>query len=139
MVRTPSFYCRGLWLNLCGANKTFTSHSVCVLSHFSHVLLFVTLWTLACQASLSLRFSRQEYWSGLPCPPPRDRPDPGTEPTSLTSPALAGRFFNTRATWEPPSHQLSTLPPRKNTKRSKGVRHRDLAYSHGLGCLGESY
>ena len=45
-------------------------------------------------------FSRQEYWSGLPCPPPGDLPNPGIEPVSLTSPALAGRFFTTSATWE---------------------------------------
>ena len=47
-------------------------------------------------------FSRQEYWSGLPCPPPRDLPHPGIEPVSLTSPALAGGFFTTCATWEAP-------------------------------------
>ena len=45
-------------------------------------------------------FSRQEYWSGLPCRPPGDLPDPGIEPTSLMSPALAVRFFTTNATWE---------------------------------------
>ena len=45
-------------------------------------------------------FSSQEYWSGLPCPPPRDLPDPGIKPASLTSPVLAGRFFTTSATWE---------------------------------------
>ena len=44
--------------------------SACMLSRFSHVQLFVTLWTAACQAALSRGFSRQEYWSGLPCPPP---------------------------------------------------------------------
>ena len=44
--------------------------------------------------------SRQEYWSGLPCPPPGDLPDPGIKPMSLRSPALAGRFFITSATWE---------------------------------------
>ena len=43
---------------------------------------------------------RQEYWSGFPCPPPGDLPDPGIEPVSLMSPALAGRFFTTSATWE---------------------------------------
>ena len=48
-----------------------------VLSHFNRVWLFVTLWTIACQAPLSMGFSRQEYWSGLLCPPPRDLPDPG--------------------------------------------------------------
>ena len=45
-------------------------------------------------------FSRQEYWSELPCPPPGDLPDPGTEPAFLMSPALAGVFFTTRVTWE---------------------------------------
>ena len=45
-------------------------------------------------------FSRQEYWSGMPCPPPGDLPNPGIEPTSLMSPALAGGFFTTSATWE---------------------------------------
>ena len=47
-----------------------------------------TLWTIACQPLLSMRFSRQEYWSGLPCPPPRDLPDSGIEPISLMSPAF---------------------------------------------------
>ena len=61
-----------------------------VLSHFSHVQLFATPGTLALQAPLSLGFSRQEYWSGLPCPPPGDLPDPGTEPSPLMSLALAG-------------------------------------------------
>ena len=71
-----------------------------MLSHFSQAQLFVTLWTVACQAPLSMGFSRQEYWSGLPCPPPGDLPDPGIKPTSLMSPALTGRFFTTSATWE---------------------------------------
>ena len=53
---------------------------VCVLSHFSCVRLFVTLWTAAHQAPLSVEFSRQEYWSGLPCPPPGDFPSPGIKP-----------------------------------------------------------
>ena len=47
-------------------------------------------------------FSRQEYWSGLPCLPPGDLPNPGVKPASLLSPALAGRFFTTSATWEAP-------------------------------------
>ena len=52
--------------------------------------------------SLSMGLSRQEYWRGLPRPPPGDRPDPGIEPESLTSPAVAGGFFITSATWEAP-------------------------------------
>ena len=62
----------------------------CMLSHFSCVLLFVTPWTVACQAPLSMGFSRQEYWSGLPCPPPKDLPNPGIKPTCVMSPALQG-------------------------------------------------
>ena len=72
----------------------------CILSLFSHVRLFVVLWTIAHQVLLSMGFSRKEYWSGLPCPSPGDLPNPGTEPTSLMFPALAGRFFTTCATWE---------------------------------------
>ena len=52
------------------------------------------------QAPLSMGFSRQEYWCGLPCPPPGDLPDPGIKPASLMSPALTGGFFTTGATWE---------------------------------------
>ena len=72
-----------------------------MLRRFSHVQLFVTPWTVACQAPLSVGFPRQEYWSGLPFPSPGDLPDPGIEPVSLTSPAwaLAGRFFTTITTW----------------------------------------
>ena len=66
----------------------------------SHVRLFVIPWTVARQVPLSMGLSRQGYWSGLPCPPPGDLPDPGIEPTSLTSPPLAGRFFTTSTTWE---------------------------------------
>ena len=50
-------------------------------------------WTVACQAPPSIGFSRQEYWSGLPCPPPWDLPEPGIKPMFLMSPALAGGFF----------------------------------------------
>ena len=71
----------------------------CVLGHFSRVQLFVTLWTVAYQVPLSMGFSRQEYWSGLPCPLPGDLPNSGTKPTSLTPLALAGGFFTTSATW----------------------------------------
>ena len=72
----------------------------CLLSHFSHVQLFAALWTVARQASLPTGFSRQGYWSGLPFPPPEDLPNPGIEPVSLMSPALAGGFFTPSATWE---------------------------------------
>ena len=77
----------------------FTRAYMCATS-LSRVWLFVTLWTVALQAPLSMGFSRQEYWSGLPCPPPGDLPDPGTEPVSLKSPALASGLFATSTTWE---------------------------------------
>ena len=66
----------------------------------SRVRLFVIPWTVAYKAPLSMEFSRQEYWSGLPFPSPGDLPDPGLEPLSLASPALTGGFFTTNATWE---------------------------------------
>jgi len=72
---------------------------VCVLSRFSRVQLFAILYTVARQVPLTIGFSRQEYWSGLLCPPP-DLPNPGIEPTSLMSPALAGGFFTAGANWE---------------------------------------
>ena len=64
--------------------------------------LFMTLWTVARQAPLSMGYFRYEYWSGLPCPPPGGLPEPGMEPVSLASPALAGRFSTSEATREGP-------------------------------------
>ena len=80
--------------NICRLNKQY------VLSCFSCVGLFVIPWTVAFQAPLSMGFSRQEYQSGLPFPPPGDLPDPRIDPESLMSPALVGRFITTSATWE---------------------------------------
>ena len=82
-----------------------------MLSHFSHVHLFATPWTVARQAPLSVGFSRQEYWSGLPCPLPGDPPDPGIKPESLKSPASAGRFFTTMATWECSYYHMFVMMP----------------------------
>ena len=65
----------------------------CMPSHFSHVQLFAPLWTVVCQAPLSMDFPRQEYWSELSCPPPGDLLNPHIKPASLKSPALAGGFF----------------------------------------------
>ena len=70
---------------------------VCVCVCTKSLQLYTTLWTIVRQAPLSMEFSRQEYWSGLPCPPPGGLPNPGMEPTSLMSPALAGGFFTTRS------------------------------------------
>ena len=84
----------GGWGGNCIPNQDMC---ICVINCFQ---LVATLWTAARQAPLSMRFSRQEHWSGLLCPPPRDLPNLGTEPTSLASLALAGGFFTTSATWE---------------------------------------
>ena len=75
--------------------------AACELSCFSPVQLCAILRTVACQAPLSVGFSRQEYWSGLPCPPPGHRPDPGIKPWCLMSPALKGL-------------SLPLVPPRKS-------------------------
>ena len=72
-----------------------------MLSHFSCVQLFATLWTVARQAPLSMGFSRQEYWNGLP----GDLPGPGMELVSLMSLALEGGFFTTSATGKPHSNR----------------------------------
>ena len=73
-----------------------------MLNHFSCVQLCAASQTAAHQAPLSMGFSRQEHCSGFPCPP-GDFPDPGMEPASLSSPALAGGFFTTSTTWETPT------------------------------------
>ena len=71
-----------------------------LLCSVSHVWLFATPGTVACQAPLSMGFPRQEYWREMPFPTPGDLPNPGIEPVSLASPALAGGFFTTGATWK---------------------------------------
>ena len=65
--------------------KTFSDMHACILSRFSHIRLFVTLWTVAQQAPLSMGFPGQEYCSGLPCPPPGDLHDPEIKFSSLIS------------------------------------------------------
>ena len=75
-------------LNVICISNMFSTTLGCVPSCFSRVQLFVTPWTVAHQAPLSWGFSRQEYWSGLPCPPPGDPPNPGIEPTSSAASAL---------------------------------------------------
>ena len=83
----------------------------------------MTPWTVAHQAPLSMGFSRQEYWSGLPCLSPRDLPDPGVEPMSFLSTALAGGFFTTE-------------PPGKSYRRYENETGMSLS-SHLLGNIGQ--
>ena len=95
-----------------------------MLNHFSCVQLCASLWTETHQAPLSMGFSRQEYWSGLPFVSPGDLPDPGIKPISLRSPASACRFFTTSAIWE--AHILQYI-----YTESHHVVHRNL---HGIVC-----
>ena len=90
----------------------FTDECASVLSR---VRLFATPWTVTNQAPLSTGFSRQEYWSGLPFPPPGELPDPGIELESLVSPALAGGSF---ATGKNPHHLGSPQAPGLNASTS---------------------
>ena len=99
---TPSLLDGNLSLFPCDSGICMYFIYMGMLSHLSHVWLFVTLWTVACRVTLSMGFSKQEYWSGLPCPPLGDFSNPGMESSSLTSPSLAGGFFTTGATWEDP-------------------------------------
>ena len=89
-----------------GIERLRLTYIHCVLCRFSRVQLLTTQWAVAGQTPLSMGFSRQGYWSKLSCPPPWDLP-PGIEATSLMSPALAGRFFTTSATWE--AHIYTTI------------------------------
>ena len=94
---------------------------LCVLS-LSHVWLFASPWTIAHQASLSMEFFRQEYWSGMPFPTPGDLPASGIKPTSLVPPALSGRFLTASTTWEAPTMNYRDVT-------SSQVRD-DLCYVH---------
>ena len=87
-----------------------TQYSTCVYAKSLQSCLFVTPWTVVCWASLFMGFSKREYWSGWPCPPLGDLPNPGIEPISLMFPALVGGFFTTNATCKAPSRvQLPSI------------------------------
>ena len=77
----------------------------CTCECVSRSCLTATLWTIPHQAPLSMEFSRQESWSGLPFPPPGDLSNPGIEPTYLESLVLAGGFFTNCAIWEAPERE----------------------------------
>ena len=80
-----------------------------MLSRFSRVWLFATLWTVAHHSPLSMEFSRQEYWSGSPSPSPGDLPDSEIKAAPVESPALAGGFFTTEPPGRP-SEQICLSP-----------------------------
>ena len=132
--RTQVFCIAGRFFTIWAAKEALSLVCLCARS-LSHVWLFVTLWTVACQAPLSMGLSREEYWSGLPWPPPGDLPDPGITAASLLCPALAGRFFTTSATWEVPLHWYSsskyvmcikTIPNKKECKKAKWLSQESL-------------
>ena len=105
-------YSNGENKHLCSVithSRCCVSMHVCLLSRCSCVGPFATLWTVACQAPLSIGFSRQEYWSGLPFPSPGDLPKPGVKPVSLTLPASSTGFFTTSSTWEFPYKYIYSL------------------------------
>ena len=89
----------------------------------------VALWTLACQPSQSMEFSRQEYWSGLPFPPPGDLPNLGIKPELLESLALAGRFFTNWTTWEA-SREIAAGKCSQDVERSGLQRCKIGRYFH---------
>ena len=129
---------------------------VCMLSRFSRVQLFETPWTVDCQAPLSIEFSRQEHWSGLPFLPPGDLPDPGIEHTWPASPALADGFFTTEPPRKPDvevvgeefskcqreeegerqRRRWKDSSERKGTRQHRPVKTRDRTQGDH-GCLGD--
>ena len=109
------FCCRVVWV-LCTFWMLTPYYIVCMLSC---VWLFVTPWTTTHQAPVSMEFSRQEYWTGLPFSIPEDLPNPGIKPTSPKSPASGGGFF-------------TTVPPGKSPLLCTSFTN---IFSHSLGCL----
>ena len=95
----------------------------CMLSRFSSLQLFETLWTVAHQAPLSTGFSKQKYWSGLPFSPPGDLPDPEIKPTYLMSPVLTGGYFTTGASYG--GFPAAPAPCRSLTQ-VRGHSHREV-------------
>ena len=103
-----------------------------MLSCFSCIGLFETLWPVAHQAPLFTRFSRQEYWSGFPCPPPRDLPDPGIK---LTSPASSAQQVDSLPT-EPPLNLIKLLFYLVAFPREAGFSGVNESHYIGDGCVG---
>ena len=120
-------------------------HNVCMLNHFSHVQLFTTLWTIAHQTLLSMGFSRQAYWSELPCPPQGDLTNSGFEHRPFTSPALAGEVFTISAYWEATMYSVNfcgiIFPTKLFIKLPTWGIETELkrrVYNQFLGALGPS-
>ena len=97
---------------------------VCVLSYFSHIWLFVTLWAVACQVLNPWDSPAKNTGVGCQCSPPGHLSDPGIEPASLTSLALAGRFFTTSTAWETPWARLYVIKREGRVQLSKKNQER---------------
>ena len=106
-TKSKKIHCFSNWI-MCISRTNWQcvggSRSPCVrvCCYFCHIRLYVTLWTVAHEAPLSMGYSRHEYWSGLPYPPPGGRSDPGIKPVSFMSLVSSGQFFTTSTTWEAP-------------------------------------
>ena len=126
VVKTPRSQCRGPGFDPWSGNEVLHAATKTQCSQvnkylaimrkpieraqlLSCVWFFATQWTIACQAPLFMEFSRQEYWSGLPCPPPGDLLDSGIKPVSPPSPALAGGFFTTEPSGKPHRYREHTF------------------------------
>ena len=103
-AKSPSFKDKGMEVPRFLLKRAFPvlGHA-CVHAVACYVRLFATLWTIACQAPLSMG-NFQEYRSGLPCPPPGDLPNQGIKPLAIMFPTLAGSFFATSTTWDALGH-----------------------------------
>ena len=123
---------------LCFTTKMCTVGSLTVGFCFARMCVlrrlwyFVTLWTVACQAPLSMGFPTQECWNALPFLPPGDLLDPGIEPAHLASPALAGGFFTTSTTWKPSVLYIHSYPFRSRT--NTWSRFKYFHYPTSLWC-----
>ena len=93
-----------------------------LLRYISCVQLCVTPWIVACQDPLSMGFSRQEYWSGVPFPSPGDLSNTGIQSTPLTSQALAGGIFTTSTTWRAPKDALLASQGKEGLLRNLGKK-----------------
>ena len=119
---------------VCSITEFSRKHILALQAHaqsLSRVQFFVTLWTAACQAPLSMESSRQEYWIGFPFPPPGNLPDSGIKPASPASPALADRCFTTESPGKPYINPWLT-----NYSTSKLFNtFWDIYYNHNYQCL----
>ena len=140
MVNRGTLALFGLW----GSHAGFSTLPLCsaVLIHFSRVRLFATPLTVARQALLSMGISRQEYWSGLPCPPPGDLPNLGIKPVTLMSSALAGGFFTASTTCDPlfvHSQATHSPPGEAGNPGVLPLAHLDATFLHdGPAVLGDA-